>query len=222
MVDESEIRALAEGPDPGTQPRRRALRRYAVVTYSRTRVYMDRDAWEMLEPGDVLVQRVRPTGAPHWTIALTLEELERSFGEIRESDSWDNVRCYHFPKVPQAALSYVVGQVPAGRAQPAARPARSRPVPAPTSPPPVFPEALAGAPWLSSIPDEPVRLVFALIAHHGALTEAEVTRILGGPRPFRSFSNRLEAYLRRLPFGVEVEVTPAGKRYLRAPPREVQ
>jgi hypothetical protein len=179
---------------------------------------MDRDAWEMLEPGDILVQRIRPRGEQHWTIALTLEELERSFGEVKETKSWDDARCYHFPKVPQAALSYVVGELPSG--EPSSRRAPRRPASAASPPPATFPEALADAPWLPRLPDEPTRLVFALIAHHGSLTEAEIIRILGGARRFRSFSNRLEAYLRRLPFGVEVEVTPSGKRYQRVPLRE--
>ncbi len=221
VVDDPEILALADGPDPGTRPRRRALGRNVVVTYSATRVNLKRDAWEMLAPGDVLVVRIRPQGEPHWTIAMTLDELEHSFGEIKQTASWDDPRRYHFPNVPQAALSYVVGSAPAKRrsAAPRRRPPPP-PEPVPAASVAAIPEALAGEPWLSRLPDDPTRVVFALIAHHGALTEAEITRILGGPRRFRSFSNRLEAYLRRLPFGVEVEPTPSGKRYLRAPLRE--
>jgi hypothetical protein len=216
VVDDPEIQAMADGPDPGTQPRRRVLGRNVVVTYSSTRVLLRRDAWEMLAPGDVLVQRIRPKGEPHWTIALTLEELERSFSGVKETGSWDDPRCYHFPKVPRAALSFVVGAAPSGAAAREARPS-PRPVP-PQSALPEIPEAIVGAPWLEQLPDDRTRLVFALIAHNGSLSEGEITRLLGGPRHLRSFSNRLEAYLRRLPFGVEVEVTSAGKRFQRRDP----
>jgi hypothetical protein len=219
VVDDPEILALADGPDPGTRPRRRALGRNVVVTYSATRVNLKRDAWEMLAPGDVLVVRIRPQGEPHWTIAMTLDELEHSFGEVKQTRSWENPRWYNFRKVPPAALSYVVGSATTERRAPVRR-TSPPPEPVPAAPTAAIPEALADEPWLSGLPDDPTRVVFALIAHHGVLTEAEITRIMGGPRRFRSFSNRLEAYLRRLPFGVEVEPTPSGKRYLRAPLRE--
>jgi hypothetical protein len=69
---------------------------------------MKRDAWEMLPEDGVLVQWIRPKGQAPWAMALTRPELERSFGEVRVSASWDAVRCYHFPAEPPAARSFRV------------------------------------------------------------------------------------------------------------------
>jgi hypothetical protein len=100
---------LASGPDPGTKPVTSRSEERTLVHYSRTRVWLDRDAWEALAaPGDVLVQRVRYPGRRPYTIALTRSELERVFGEVRESRSWDDVRCYHFQKEPPAIEAFRV------------------------------------------------------------------------------------------------------------------
>jgi len=68
-----------------------------IVVYSRTRVYLDRDAWEMLPPDAVLLMQMRPTDAVAYSLAFTAAELEAVFGEARRTRSWDQVRCYHFP-----------------------------------------------------------------------------------------------------------------------------
>jgi hypothetical protein len=79
------------------------------VHYGRTRLYLDRRAWEALPgPEDVLVQRIAPAGAPAFTIALTRAELERTFGEVRQTRSWDADRCYHFVSLPPAVESFRV------------------------------------------------------------------------------------------------------------------
>ncbi len=101
------LRLIAQG-DPGTLPVRKHIGGLELVTYSSTRVYMKRDAWEMLPEDGVLVQWIRPQGEVPWAIALTRRELERTFGEVRESASWDDVRAYHFPVEPPAAKSFRV------------------------------------------------------------------------------------------------------------------
>jgi hypothetical protein len=103
------VRALAAGPDPGLVPRVHRDGGRVYVHYRRTRLYLDRDAWELLlRPDDVLVQRIAALGAPAFTVALTRSELERTFGEVRQTRSWDAVRCYHFPSLPPAVASFRV------------------------------------------------------------------------------------------------------------------
>jgi hypothetical protein len=71
-------------------------------------VYLDRDAWEMLPPDGVLLMRVEPAGGPPFVLALTADELEAVFGEVRATASWRDARCYHFPTEPPAARAFVV------------------------------------------------------------------------------------------------------------------
>ena len=108
VVTDPVVIRLAAGPDPGIVPRRRLEGTRGYVTYSRTRVYLDRAAWEMLGDDDVLVMRVRPAGEAHWTLALTKQELERVFGQVKDTRSWDEARCYHFPVTPPAAAAFLV------------------------------------------------------------------------------------------------------------------
>ncbi len=108
------------------------------IHYGRPRLYLDRSAWDALtSPEDVLVQRIAPRDAPAFTIALTRDELERTFGEVRYTLSWDTVRCYHFPNLPPAVESF---RVIAGRGPPAVAPVNGRPPPStphrPSSRPP--------------------------------------------------------------------------------------
>jgi len=107
--------------DPGTRPRLHVVQGQPIVAYSSTRVFMKRDAWEMLPLDGILVQWIRPSGETPWAIAMTRAELEDVFGEIQESESWDEARCYHFPQVPPAALSFRV----LSAARPSASPSRT-------------------------------------------------------------------------------------------------
>lgn len=100
---------LAIGPDPGTIPQVIHIGTRRLVHYSRPRLFLDRNAWELLEQTeDVLVQRIRPEHEPPFTIALTKSELENVFGSVRQTRSWDDVRCYHFPQLPPAVDSFRV------------------------------------------------------------------------------------------------------------------
>jgi hypothetical protein len=68
--------------------------------------------------------------------------------------------------------------------------------------------------WLSKLPDDRVRKVFAHLAGHGAVTEAELTQMMGGGRGARSFALNIDKYSALVPFGVRVDTTN-GKRYVR-------
>jgi len=108
MVEHRTVVAAARIWDSNRQPRLTKRSGVPIVSYCRTRVYLDRDAWEMLPPDGVLLMRVQPTGAPRFVLALTADELERVFGEVRATASWRDARCYHFPTEPPAARSFVV------------------------------------------------------------------------------------------------------------------
>lgn len=101
------LELLSRG-DPGTRPKVHFVKRTRLVAYSSTRVFMKRDAWEMLPADGILVQWIRPSGETPWAIAMTRTELEDVFGEVQESDSWEEARCYHFPQVPPAARAFRV------------------------------------------------------------------------------------------------------------------
>ena len=92
----------------GTRPQQRVVDGLTIVTYSRPRVYLDRDAWEMLPTHGVLLIRVRPSGGDRFALALTAQELERTFGEVKLTRSWQEARCYHFPVDPPATRAFVV------------------------------------------------------------------------------------------------------------------
>lgn len=69
--------------------------------------------------------------------------------------------------------------------------------------------------WADAIADEGIRTVFRHIEKHGAITEPEVTGLLGSPRAFRRFSLEFEDHLAKLPFRVRIETGESGKRYVR-------
>jgi hypothetical protein len=69
--------------------------------------------------------------------------------------------------------------------------------------------------WEQAIADEGIRRVFLHIEKHGAITEPEVTHLLGSPRAFRRFSLEFDEHLPKLPFGVRIETGEGGKRYVR-------
>ena len=105
------LACIAQGP-PGTRPERRTVGSTTIVTYRRARVWLDRDAWEMLPEHGVLVQWIVPTTGPSWVMALTRRELIDVFGEVVGSGSWEQYRCWHFPQPPKAAASFRVRAAP--------------------------------------------------------------------------------------------------------------
>lgn len=69
--------------------------------------------------------------------------------------------------------------------------------------------------WSAAIEDEGVRKVFLHLEAHGAITEAEATKMLGSARAFRRFSGEFERYVPVVPFQVHVEASTDGKRYVK-------
>ncbi len=108
MISHPAILAEVRREYDGVRPQHRDVDGLAIVTYSRPRVYLDREAWEMLPAGGVLLMRVRPSGGERYALALTLDELERTFGEVKLTRSWQDARCYHFPTEPPAARAFRV------------------------------------------------------------------------------------------------------------------
>jgi len=108
MVEHPTVVAAARIWDSNRHPRLTERSGLPIVSYCRTRVYLDRDAWEMLPPDGVLLMRVQPADAPRFVLALTADELEEAFGEVRATASWRDARCYHFPSEPPAARAFVV------------------------------------------------------------------------------------------------------------------
>jgi hypothetical protein len=62
----------------------------------------------MLPPDAVLLMQMRPTDGVAYSLAFMAAELEAVFGEARRTRSWDQVRCYHFPKPPPAISAFRV------------------------------------------------------------------------------------------------------------------
>jgi hypothetical protein len=93
-----------------------------IVTYRRTRLHLDRAAWEMLPSNGVMFLRIRPASGQALDLALTADELEAVFGEVRATRSWDIHRYYSFPETPPAARMFQVGSTssddPAARSEP--------------------------------------------------------------------------------------------------------
>jgi hypothetical protein len=83
------------------------------------------------------------------------------------------------------------------------------------NPPPVPVPLPVPEGWAGTIADDGIRKVFLHIEKHGAITEAEVTTLLGSPRAFRRFSLEFDAHLPKLPFKVRIETADGGKRYAR-------
>lgn len=86
-------------------------------------------------------------------------------------------------------------------------PAPSTPMPIPSETAPSSILAIDSPSWLEALPAE-IRTVFAHLQAHGAITEAELTRLLGSTRLARRFALQLDAWVKQVPFTVRVEATP--------------
>ena len=115
VIDHPAVLEEAANQDPGRRPVLRERNGLRIVTYGRSRVYVDRDAWEMLPPDGVLLMRVTPKSSDSFALAFTPEELSDVFGEVRETESWKMARCYHFPRDPPAISAF---RVPTANAEP--------------------------------------------------------------------------------------------------------
>ncbi len=71
-----------------------------------------------------------------------------------------------------------------------------------------------GDEWLQQL--EPAqREVFVHLAAHGVVTDAEVSRMLGGPRAARRFALSIDSLRGAAPFGVRIDFVGGIKRYVR-------
>lgn len=91
-----------------------------------------------------------------------------------------------------------------------------------TEPSTDVPAADAGEDWLAVFEDERVRSVLAHIARFGAINEADATQLLGSPRRFRQFSQRVETYMQKAPFEIRIDVSSGQKRYVKEGGRDVE
>jgi hypothetical protein len=110
VINDTEVLEVCAREPSGPRARKHQRGRRLIVEYERPRVYLDRDAWEDVLDAEegILVIRVRPRDGEPFDLALTASELEEVFGEVRESTSWETVRCYHFPRPPRAVDAFVV------------------------------------------------------------------------------------------------------------------
>jgi hypothetical protein len=69
--------------------------------------------------------------------------------------------------------------------------------------------------WYHKFIDHPHLTVLKHIEKHGAITEAEASSKLGNARSVRQFANKLEEYTPNLPFGIRVESSLKGNRYIK-------
>lgn len=102
--------------------------------------------------------------------------------------------------------------------------ARRRPPNAPTPPPPPGPLVQRPAPppqhqdaeaWAYSIDDDQFRRAALHVQRFGALTESELTQMVGNARRARRFSLSWEEWFAGAPFKVNVHVAPNGQKSYR-------
>jgi hypothetical protein len=108
MADDSTIVAAARLWSSDRAPHLVERSGIPIVSYCRTRVYLDRDAWEMLPENGVLLMRVEPSDDERFVLAMPAAEVDKVFGEVRTTASWRDARCYHFPHEPPAADAFRV------------------------------------------------------------------------------------------------------------------
>jgi hypothetical protein len=74
---------------------------------------------------------------------------------------------------------------------------------------------VAAQEWQQNFEDAAVREVFLHLQQHGAVTEQELTHLLGSPRRVRRFALAFDDYVQKVPFAVRIETTNSGKRYVK-------
>lgn len=122
----------------------------------------------------------------------------------------------------QIALVSWVGAPPEAQAIPVkahSEPARgSHAQPAASGTTPVAPspaEPVSPTEWLEKISDPNARRVFAHIAAHGDITEADAIGLLGDARALRRFDRQRDAFAEHLPFVVQIDQVGNVKRYVK-------
>lgn len=72
-----------------------------------------------------------------------------------------------------------------------------------------------GGAWLDGIDDPGIRQVFAHIAAHGVIAEADIAAMLGSPRAARRFAVQFDVVAQQAPFRVRIENVGGVKQYVR-------
>jgi hypothetical protein len=153
------------------------------------------------EGGTVNGTSVRVTAGRRFTLTFHL------FGPQEEAARIELVDLASTRRLPPTPLDVWLPVLQRRRTVDVAKEPESAPAPAPAPADP--------ASWLVAFEDRGVRQVFAHLAKHGSITEAEATAALGSPRQFRAFSRDVDKWAAHAPFAVRVESTATGKRYVR-------
>ena len=169
VVSDAAVLTLLERGDPGPLPVVHHVLGRRIVAWSSTRVHMKRDGWELVTPDSLVVIWVRPRGEDPWALAMSPSELERTFGEVAQSRSWDEVREYHWPRASVAAKSFRVRHD-----RVAAKPSG-------------VPEGVFKARPMEAI----VRDIEERLEDQQSLTDSELTRLAGGSRRYRQLLSRM-------------------------------
>jgi hypothetical protein len=148
-------------------------------------------------------------------VPVTEQWTEVFFGLQGPADERVRIEVHHPDKVERvhsAMPDQWYSVVGANRTKASVAPAAAPEAPAPEAP--AVAVAILGS-WADAIADESIRKVFLHIEKHGAITEVEVTGLLGSARAFRRFSVEFDEHLPKLPFLVRTESGESGKRYVR-------
>jgi hypothetical protein len=107
-VDHPYVLHLCADADLTTTPQRFSDGTLTVLAYCRTRLDINRKAWETLPADGVLLVRIRQSSGLRLHFCASRSELDAVFGEVRETPSWDKYRHYSFPDLPQGAKSFLI------------------------------------------------------------------------------------------------------------------
>jgi hypothetical protein len=69
--------------------------------------------------------------------------------------------------------------------------------------------------WQDNFDDPAIVKVFEHLEKHGAIVETELVQMLGSPRKARSFASKFDEFTAKVPFTVQAENVPSGKRYIK-------
>jgi hypothetical protein len=83
-----------------------------IVVYSRARVYLDRDAWEMLPADGVLLMQVRPADDVDYSLAFTASELGGGVRRSPEHAQPGSRALLPLPKPPPAISAFAFRRRP--------------------------------------------------------------------------------------------------------------
>jgi hypothetical protein len=134
-------------------------------------------------------------------VATVGESFEVFFRIAGDADARVRIELHHPSKTAEVKACVVDARFPVSAV-------RVAPPAAPKAPP-------RQDQWLEGFEDAREREVFAHLATHGVITEAELGQKLGGARELRAFSRRVDELAKKAPFGVRIEAVGNVKRYVK-------